>query len=98
MKNLTNKEVDNLLEEIGVIRFELLSENIVYYKTVLPIIKDGEYYHYAVELYIRDGMQPDIFSHIKAEKLSPLDLKLCCIHQISMKENRKELYFAKYTD
>ena len=98
MKNLTNKELSDLLEEIGVIRFDFLSENIVYYKTLLPIMKDGEYYHYAVELYIRDGMQPDIFSHIKAEKLNPIDLKLCSIYQIGMKEDKKEIYFAKYTD
>ena len=92
------KKVSDLLEEIGVVQFDFLSENIVTYKTVLPIMKDGEYYHYAVELYIRDGMQPDIFSHIKAEKLNAFDLKLCSIYQIGMKEDRKKIYFAKYTD
>ena len=95
---MNEKEAINYVKELGMLEFSLISDNSVHYKTLEPVIIDGNLYDITVVFYIINGAIPTIFKYDNIDNMSSRDFQLAEIMKVNVGVMEDELYFAKYKE
>jgi len=93
---MNETEAIKYVKDLGMLEFSLISDNSVHYKTLEPVIIEGNLYDINVVFYIKEDSIPTIFKFDSIDNMSSRDLQLAEIIKVNVGVMEDELYFSKY--
>jgi len=93
---MNEKEAIEYAKALGTLKFAYMCDNSVNYETVMPKLIDGDYKHIAIELYIKEGSFPTVFSYDHLENMDQNYFQLAAIKLMDTETVMDEIYFSRY--
>lgn len=91
----TKKEVIETVGENSVLQFSFTHDNIITFKTTLPLTNEiGDYVYYEISLFYKDGYFFECYTTL--ERLS--DFQIYEMKELNTNDNGKVLYRETYAD
>tara|TARA_R110000782_G_scaffold3392_1_gene12481 strand:+ start:203 stop:490 length:288 start_codon:yes stop_codon:yes gene_type:complete len=86
----TKQQIMDFIGHESVLEFQFMSDGVVGYKTVMPELETGNYYHYEIEFFFESLSECFRFDNFSSF------LRQLQIHTVIEVETKKELYFSTY--
>ena len=94
---MEKKEAQELVKELGLMKFNFLADNTIFYETIRPVKGYEELTDIEVSFYIKEDEMPTVFCYHDFCNLDFNDLQIQEIIEVKVADNsRKLIYFSQY--
>jgi len=91
---MTEKEAINFVKELGMMKLSMLSDNTLYFESLMPVMSEEMLYNVDVQFYIKEGAMPTIFGYDEITNFKHSELQLAEVNLV----DGDQLYFSEYVN